>query len=131
MLHLQVLHKKRIMRQMGMEKRRKISLQSPSAPRRRKRRIKLQRRSKNHRINQTLSATNELSEVTEAEQMEEDTSNIDMKERLKKVVSVKKKSSKELDAAAKVAAQEAATRRARLAATKKKEKNHYNQQLVQ
>ncbi|KAB2629419.1 nucleolar protein 12 [Pyrus ussuriensis x Pyrus communis] len=79
-----------------------------------------------------LEATNELSEVTEAEQTEEDTSNIDMKERLKKVVSVKKKKfSKELDAVAKAAAQEVATRRARLAAAKKKEKNHYNQQPVQ
>lgn len=76
-------------------------------------------------------ATNGPSEVTGAEQAEEDTSNIDVKERLKKVVSgKKKKSSKELDAAAKAAAQEAAARRARLAAAKKKEKNHYNQQPV-
>ncbi|CAN6681822.1 unnamed protein product [Malus baccata var. baccata] len=76
-------------------------------------------------------ATNGPSEVTGAELAEEDTSNIDVKERLKKVVSgKKKKSSKELDAAAKAAAQEAAARRARLAAAKKKEKNHYNQQPV-
>ena len=53
MIH-EVLHKKRIMRQMEMEKTRKISPQSPSVPRRRKRKIKLPRRSKNHSINQTI-----------------------------------------------------------------------------
>ncbi|KAL5975170.1 hypothetical protein ACLOJK_031849 [Asimina triloba] len=62
---------------------------------------------------------------------EEAPSNIDMKERLKKVASMKKKKSgKEIDAAAKAAASEAAARSARLAAAKKKEKNHYNQQPV-
>ncbi|XP_008219845.1 PREDICTED: stress response protein NST1-like [Prunus mume] len=76
-------------------------------------------------------ATNGQGEVTAAEQTEEDTSNVDVKERLKKVVTAKKKkSSKEMDAAAKAASQEAAARRARLAAAKKKEKNHYNQQPV-
>ncbi|XP_044464341.1 ABC transporter F family member 4-like isoform X2 [Mangifera indica] len=60
----------------------------------------------------------------------EDTS-IDVKERLKKVASMKKKkSSKEMDAAARAAAGEAAARSAKLAAAKKKEKNHYNQQPV-
>ncbi|XP_031256817.1 putative histone deacetylase complex subunit cti6 [Pistacia vera] len=60
----------------------------------------------------------------------EDTS-VDVKERLKKVASMKKKkSSKEMDAAARAAASEAAARSARLAAAKKKEKNHYNQQPV-
>ncbi|XP_030452544.1 uncharacterized protein LOC115674324 [Syzygium oleosum] len=66
-----------------------------------------------------------------AEQVGEDGSSVDIKERLKKMTSMKKKkSSKEMDAAAKAAAQEAAARSARLAAAKKKEKNHYNQQPV-
>ncbi|KAK9141862.1 hypothetical protein Syun_011262 [Stephania yunnanensis] len=61
----------------------------------------------------------------------EDVSAIDMKERLKKVTSMKKKkSNKEMDTAAKAAAVEAAARSAKLAAAKKKEKNHYNQQPV-
>lgn len=60
---------------------------------------------------------------------EEDGAAVDVKERIKKVASMKKKkSSKELDAAAKIAASEAAARRAKLAAAKKKEKTHYNQQ---
>lgn len=62
---------------------------------------------------------------------ENDTSAGDMKERLKKMASgKKKKSTKEMDIGAKVASQEAAARSARLAAAKKKEKNHYNQQPV-
>lgn len=61
----------------------------------------------------------------------DDASNVDMKERLKKMASMKKKkSNKEMDAAAKSAAAEAAARSARLAAAKKKEKSHYNQQPV-
>lgn len=69
--------------------------------------------------------------ATGTENVEEDTSTVDVKERLKKVASTKKKkSSKEMDAAARAAAQEAAARSARLAAAKKKEKNHYNQQPV-
>ncbi|OMO80486.1 hypothetical protein COLO4_24069 [Corchorus olitorius] len=69
--------------------------------------------------------------VTATEQTEEDTSAVDVKERLKKMASMKKKkSSKEMDAAAKAAAQEAAARSAKLAAAKKKEKNHYNQHPV-
>ncbi|PPR96239.1 hypothetical protein GOBAR_AA24423 [Gossypium barbadense] len=77
------------------------------------------------------ATTNGPDEVAGTEQTEEDASAIDVKERLKKVASMKKKkSSKEMDAAAKAAAQEAAARSARLAAAKKKEKNHYNQQPV-
>nr|GEU54246.1 hypothetical protein [Tanacetum cinerariifolium] len=61
----------------------------------------------------------------------EDLSGVDMKEKLKKMASMKKKkSSKEMDGAARAAASEAAARSARLAAAKKKEKNHYNQQPV-
>ncbi|KAL6221838.1 hypothetical protein ACLB2K_005230 [Fragaria x ananassa] len=68
--------------------------------------------------------------TTETEKVE-DTSTGDVKERLKKVASMKKKkSSKEMDAAARAAASEAAARNARLASAKKKEKNHYNQQPV-
>ncbi|KAK4274383.1 hypothetical protein QN277_017611 [Acacia crassicarpa] len=70
-------------------------------------------------------------EVAAPEKSEEDTSHVDVKERLKKVASIKKKkSSKEMDAAARAASQEAAARSARLAAAKKKEKNHYNRQPV-
>ncbi|GER32161.1 syntaxin [Striga asiatica] len=62
---------------------------------------------------------------------EENTSTFDVKDKLKKMASVKKKkSSKEMDAAARAAAVEAAARSARLAAAKKKEKNHYNQQPI-
>ncbi|RLM98051.1 hypothetical protein C2845_PM06G05470 [Panicum miliaceum] len=64
-----------------------------------------------------------------SEEPDEDTASVDVKERIKKVASMKKKkSSKEMDAAAKIAASEAAARSARLAAAKKKEKSHYNQQ---
>jgi cobalamin biosynthesis Mg chelatase CobN len=62
---------------------------------------------------------------------DEDTASVDVKERLKKMASMKKKkSSKETDTGAKIAAAEAAARTARLAAAKKKEKSHYNQQPV-
>ncbi|KAJ7966096.1 stress response protein NST1-like [Quillaja saponaria] len=76
-------------------------------------------------------ASNGLDVGAGSEQTDEDSSAVDVKERLKKVASMrKKKSSKEMDAAARAAAQEAAARSARLAAAKKKEKNHYNQQPV-
>ncbi|XP_060963273.1 uncharacterized protein LOC133032800 [Cannabis sativa] len=69
---------------------------------------------------------NVADETVEAEKAE-DLSAVDVKERLKKVTSMKKKkSSKEMDAAARAAASEAAVN-AKLAAAKKKEKNHYNQ----
>lgn len=70
-------------------------------------------------------------EASTAKDTEEDASGIDVKERLKKVVFMKKKKTgKEMDAAARAAAIEVAARSARLAAAKKKEKNHYNQQPV-
>ncbi|XP_020239230.1 46 kDa FK506-binding nuclear protein [Cajanus cajan] len=73
------------------------------------------------------SKTSETAGIEKAE----DVSSIDVKERLKKVTSMKKKkSSKEMDAAARAAASEAAARSAKLAAAKKKEKAHYNQQPV-
>ncbi|KAK4388893.1 hypothetical protein Sango_2226300 [Sesamum angolense] len=72
---------------------------------------------------------NEQEETAGIEQVEEDASAVDVKERLKKVAAAKKKkSNKEVDAAARAAALEAAARSAKLAAAKKKEKNHYNQQ---
>ncbi|EOY30888.1 Uncharacterized protein TCM_037938 [Theobroma cacao] len=75
-----------------------------------------------------IDTGNDAEETGETEKPEE-TSAVDVKERLKKVVSMKKKkSSKEMDAAARGAANEAAARSARFAAAKKKEKNHYNQQ---
>lgn len=71
------------------------------------------------------------SEEAAVAEPDEDTASVDVKERLKKVASMKKKkSSKEMDAAAKIATSEAAARSARLAAAKKKEKSHYNQQPV-
>lgn len=60
-----------------------------------------------------------------------DTPAADIKERLKKVASAKKKKTgKDTVSAAKAAANEAALRSAKLAAAKKKEKSHYNQQPV-
>ncbi|XP_022730750.1 FK506-binding protein 3-like [Durio zibethinus] len=77
-----------------------------------------------------IDAGNDAEETGETKKPEE-TSAVDVKERLKKVVSrKKKKSSKEMDAAAQGAASEAAARSAKLTAAKKKEKNHYNQQPV-
>lgn len=74
---------------------------------------------------------NETDEAAVTGKAEVDTPAVDVKEKIKKVASIKKKkSSKEMDAAAKAAASEAAARNARLAAAKKKEKNHYNQQPV-
>ncbi|BAS92551.1 Os05g0179800, partial [Oryza sativa Japonica Group] len=62
---------------------------------------------------------------------DEEVASMDVKDRIKKVASMKKKkSSKEMDTAAKIAASEAAARSAKLAAAKKKEKSHYNQQPV-
>lgn len=73
----------------------------------------------------------EIVNGTDADAEVEKAEDADVKERLKKLASMKKKkSSKEMDAAAKAAASEAAARSARLAAAKKKEKNHYNQQPV-
>ncbi|XP_028055148.1 uncharacterized protein LOC114259333 [Camellia sinensis] len=74
----------------------------------------------------TTNGTDEAAGTEKAE----DTS-IDVKEKVKKVASMKKKkSSKEMDAAARAAANEAAARNAKLAAAKKKVKDHYNQQPV-
>ncbi|KAJ9183445.1 hypothetical protein P3X46_007297 [Hevea brasiliensis] len=79
----------------------------------------------------TSEVDNGADEAAGTEQVDEDSSAVDVKERLKRMASAKKKkSSKEMDNAAKAAAQEAAARSARLAAAKKKEKNHYNQQPV-
>jgi hypothetical protein len=69
------------------------------------------------------------SEEAAGAEPDKDTISVDVKERIKKVASMKKKkSSKEMDAAAKIA--EAAARSAKLAVAKKKEKNHYNQHPV-
>lgn len=75
--------------------------------------------------------TSEQDETAGSEHVEGDSSAVDVKERLKKVASAKKKKSgKEVDGAARAAAMEAAARSAKLAAAKKKEKNHYNQQPI-
>lgn len=72
---------------------------------------------------------NDMADDAAGAEPDEDAASVDVKERIKKVASMKKKkSSKEMDAAAKIAASEAAARRAKLAAAKKKDKNHYNQQ---
>ncbi|CAI9772348.1 unnamed protein product [Fraxinus pennsylvanica] len=73
------------------------------------------------------NVSNGQEENAGTEQLEDDSSAVDMKERLKKVASAKKKKSSK-DAAARAASVEAAARSAKLAAAKKKEKNHYNQQ---
>ncbi|GMH10821.1 hypothetical protein Nepgr_012662 [Nepenthes gracilis] len=79
----------------------------------------------------SADVTGEQNEAAGAEQAEEEVSTVDVKGRLRKVASSKKKKiNKELDAASKAAALEVATRSAKLAAAKKKEKNHYNQQPV-
>ncbi|XP_062180912.1 uncharacterized protein LOC133885246 [Phragmites australis] len=71
------------------------------------------------------------SEEAASAEPDEDTASMDVKERIKKVATMKKKkSSKEMDTSAKIAASEAAARSARLAAAKKKEKSHYNQHPV-
>ncbi|XP_073314775.1 uncharacterized protein [Primulina huaijiensis] len=70
----------------------------------------------------------EQEETARAVQLVEEASVVDVQERLKKVLSKKKKSGKEMDAATRTASMEAAARSARLAAAKKKEKNHFNQQ---
>ncbi|KAH7657298.1 hypothetical protein IHE45_17G013000 [Dioscorea alata] len=76
--------------------------------------------------------TNTPDEVSGTQPADKDEPAVDVKEKIKKVASMKKKkSSKEMDPAAKAAAQEVATRNARLAATsKRKDKNHYNQQPI-
>ncbi|XP_039144065.1 LOW QUALITY PROTEIN: uncharacterized protein LOC120281264 [Dioscorea cayenensis subsp. rotundata] len=76
--------------------------------------------------------TNTPDEVSGTQPADKDAPAVDVKEKIKKVGSIKKKkSSKEMDPAAKAAAQEVATRNARLAATsKRKDKNHYNQQPI-
>ncbi|XP_048133675.1 uncharacterized protein LOC115754916 [Rhodamnia argentea] len=69
-------------------------------------------------------------ETTEVENFG-DNATIDMKERLKKLTSTKKKMScKEMGSAARAAAVEAAARSAKLASAKKKEKNCHNQHPV-
>ncbi|KAI4337381.1 hypothetical protein L6164_015805 [Bauhinia variegata] len=113
------------------EKKENTTVESKSA----KKKKKKDKASKEVRESQdqpnSTDANNGPDEVTITEQMEEDTSTVDVKERLRKVASAKKKkSSKEMDAAARAAAQEAAARNSRLAAAKKKEKSHYNQQPV-
>ncbi|KAL2340669.1 hypothetical protein Fmac_008609 [Flemingia macrophylla] len=89
--------------------------------------------SKEQKESQNQSDGMDVGNISETAAIEkaEDVSSIDVKERLKKVTSIKKKkSSKEMDAAARAAASEAAARSAKLAAAKKKEKAHYNQQPV-
>jgi hypothetical protein len=84
------------------------------------------KKKKKDKASKEVKESNGQPNTSDVENAEEDSSVVDVKERLKKVASMrKKKSSKEMDAAARAAAQEAAARNA-----KKKEKNHYNQQPV-
>ncbi|KAK4274382.1 hypothetical protein QN277_017610 [Acacia crassicarpa] len=114
------------------EKRENITAESKSA-KKKKKKDKASKEVKESQDQPNFADTSNAGddEVTAPANVEEDTSTVDVKERLKKVASTKKKkSSKEMDAAARAASQEAAARSARLAAAKKKEKNHYNQQPV-
>ncbi|GJN32229.1 hypothetical protein PR202_gb20719 [Eleusine coracana subsp. coracana] len=92
------------------------------------------KKNKKDKSSKEAKETQEAADGTEenaSAEPDEDTASVDVKERLKKMASMKKKkSSKETDTAAKIAAAEAAARSARLAAAKKKEKSHYNQQPV-
>ncbi|KAG6501223.1 hypothetical protein ZIOFF_041101 [Zingiber officinale] len=94
-------------------------------------RISKKKKSKKEKSSKEQEEQDQNQEKGDIEAEEADASAVDVKERIKKVASMrKKKSSKEMDAAAKAAAIEAAARSAKLAAAKKKEKNHYNQQPV-
>ncbi|OAY77633.1 hypothetical protein ACMD2_13456 [Ananas comosus] len=99
-----------------------------------KKKAKKEKSSKEAKEAQEQSDGAEINKITEEAtgvELEEDAAAVDVKERIKKVASMKKKkSNKDTDSAAKAAAAEAAARSARLAAAKKKEKNHYNQQPV-
>ncbi|XP_057810494.1 uncharacterized protein LOC131024942 isoform X2 [Salvia miltiorrhiza] len=96
-----------------------------------KKKKKKEKAAKEVKESQDSDVPNGQEETAGTEQADEDTSAVDVKERLKRVASSKKKkSNKEMDAAAKAAAVEAAARSKRLAAAKKKEKNHYNQQPI-
>ncbi|KZV28005.1 hypothetical protein F511_35233 [Dorcoceras hygrometricum] len=107
---------------------------APSVSKTSKRKKKKDKVSKDEKESQDLPKcpevpdSQEQEETAEAVQLVEDASAVDVKERLKKVLSKKKKSGKEMDAATRTASMEAAARSARLAAAKKKEKNHFNQQ---
>ncbi|XP_057810498.1 uncharacterized protein LOC131024943 isoform X1 [Salvia miltiorrhiza] len=96
-----------------------------------KKKKKKEKAAKEVKESQDSDVPNGQEETAGTEQADEDTSAVDVKERLKRVASSKKKkSNKEMDTAAKAAAVEAAARSKRLAAAKKKEKNHYNQQPI-
>ncbi|GMJ07238.1 hypothetical protein like AT2G25670 [Hibiscus trionum] len=110
------------------EKKENLPGESKSA-KKKKKKDKLKEGKESQEQPTSTNITNGPDEAAGVEQTEDDASTVDVKERLKKMASMKKKkSSKEMDAAAKAAAQEAAARNAKLAAAKKKEKNHYNQQ---
>lgn len=113
------------------EKKESLPLESKSAKKKKKKDKSSREVREQEDQPNSSDVTNGLGENVGAENAEEDASVMDVKERLKKMASVKKKkSNKELDSASKAAAIEAAARSAKLAAAKKKEKNHYNQQPV-
>lgn len=113
------------------EKKESLPLESKSAKKKKKKDKSSREVREQEDQPNSSDVTNGLGENAGAENAEEDASVMDVKERLKKMASVKKKkSNKELDSASKAAAIEAAARSAKLAAAKKKEKNHYNQQPV-
>ncbi|KAL1532468.1 hypothetical protein AAHA92_32474 [Salvia divinorum] len=103
---------------------------APAESKSAKKKKKKDKASKEAKEPQDLPNTSDAhNEQDEAGHVEGDTSAVDVKERLKRVASAKKKkSNKEADSAARAVAMEAAARNAKLAAAKKKEKNHYNQQ---
>ncbi|XLR04954.1 hypothetical protein HN51_059831 [Arachis hypogaea] len=111
----------------ALEKKENATGESKSA---RKKKKKEKSSKEQKELEDQTDAGNTTSETTGPEKVE-DANAGDVKERLKKVASMKKKkSSKEMDAAARAAASEAAARNAKLTAAKKKEKAHYNQQPV-
>ena len=114
----------------GVDSERKENAPAPTeskTSKKKKKKDKLSKEVKDSEQSNGIDASGLDEGVNNTEPTEEDNSAVDMKERLKKMASMrKKKSNKEMDAAA----IEAAARSARLAAAKRKEKIHYNQQPV-
>ncbi|GAV82069.1 hypothetical protein CFOL_v3_25522 [Cephalotus follicularis] len=114
-----------------MEKKKETAPGESKSAKKKKKKDKLPKEAKESQDQHVGADVRNGTEESAGTENMEDTSAVDVKERLKKMASAKKKkSSKEMDAAARAAATEAAARRAKLAAAKKKEKNHYNQQPV-
>ncbi|KAJ8555407.1 hypothetical protein K7X08_012903 [Anisodus acutangulus] len=108
----------------AMDKKNGVTTEPKSAKKKKKKDKTKEKESEDQANN--VDATVGPEETGGAKQIE-DASTVDVKERLKRVASAKKKKSCK-ETAARAAAMEAAARSAKLAAAKKKEKSHYNQQ---